>query len=216
MNLTSNTNGATLTTRMAKATKMAKRLKWMPIPREAKNKIVMCNILSAALYGVEITSINKGAMQELRSAIASAVGPASAKRSVDLVFNTTNTAKDLDPNAHSLYLRAANLRRIMAKNATAQNQVWRILAAYNQYGMQGQEGTPINLERHRQSKLIEAQSRYKKVTLWQNLTQGNNQAAENSPEEKAYGPVGLLIQQLHECGYQLNNDMVAMAPGEIN
>ena len=104
----------------------------------------------------------------------------------------------------------------MAKNATAQNQVWRILAAYNQYGMQGQEGTPINLERHRQSKLIEAQSRYKKTTLWQNLTQGNNQEAENSPEEKAYGPVGLLIQQLHECGYQLSNDMVAMAPGEIN
>ena len=36
MNLTSNANGATLTARMAKATKMARRLKWMPIPKEGK------------------------------------------------------------------------------------------------------------------------------------------------------------------------------------
>ena len=124
----------------------------------------MCNILPAALYGVEITSINKGAMQELRSAIATATGPASAKRSVDLVFNTTSTAKDLDPKAHCLYLRAANLRRIMAKNANAQQQVWEILKAYNQYGMQGQEGNPINLEMQRQNRLMEAQTRYKKAT----------------------------------------------------
>ena len=95
----------------------------MPIPREVKYKIVMCNILPAALYGVEITSINKGAMQELRSAIASAIGPASAKRSIDLVFNTICTAKDLDPLVHSLYLRTANLCRIMAKSTNAHDQV---------------------------------------------------------------------------------------------
>mgnify|MGYP000397107837 FL=1 len=91
MNLTANANGATLTARIKKATKMAKRFKWMPIPREVKYKIVMCNILPAALYGVEITSIHKAAMQELRSAIASAIGPASAKRSIDLVFNIVAT-----------------------------------------------------------------------------------------------------------------------------
>merc|ERR1711965_458425 len=235
MNLTSNVNGATLTARMAKATKMAKRLKWMPIPREAKNKIVMCNILPAALYGVEITSINKAAMQELRSAIASAIGPASAKRSVDMVFNTTSTAKDLDSKAHCLYLRAANLRRIMAKNVNAQNQVWKILEAYNQYGMEGQEGTPINLER--QIKLMETQTKYKKSTIWQSIARNNatgfgsssetvghpsldeavsSDNVANNPEEKAFGPVGLLIQQLHECGYRLNNQMVASAPGEVD
>ena len=101
-------------------------------------KIVMCNILPAALYGVEITSINKGAMQELRSAVASAIGPASAKRSIDLTFSTTSTAKDLDPLVHSLYLRAANLRRIMAKSKDAHDQVWQIIAAYNCEGNRGE------------------------------------------------------------------------------
>ena len=215
MNLTSNANGATLTARMKKATKMARRLKWMPIPREAKYKIVMCNILPAALYGVEITSINKGAMQELRSAVASAIGPASAKRSIDLTFNTTSTAKDLDPLVHSLYLRAANLRRIMAKSKDAHDQVWQIIAAYNLHGMEGQADTPVNVERLRHLKLINAQSRYKQATLWQNITEGNNTDGIENCDESAHGPVGLLINQLQECGYELNNDLVATAPGEI-
>jgi len=105
-------------------------------------------------------------MEDLRSAIASAIGPASAKRSIDLVYNTTCTAKDLDPLVHSLYLRTANLRRIMAKSANAHDQVWQIIAAYNQHGMDGDAGMPINEERQRQLRLIDAQSKYKGANLW--------------------------------------------------
>ena len=131
MNLAANTNGATLIARMRKATKIEKRLKYMPISSEMKNRIVIANILPAALYRVEITHINAAAMQELRGAIASAVGSRSAKRSIDLVSNTTDTAKDLDPLVHSLYLRISNLRRIMAESLTAYGQVRTIIKKHN-------------------------------------------------------------------------------------
>jgi hypothetical protein len=102
----------------------------------------------------------------------------------------------------------------MAKSVNAHDQVWQIIAAYNQHGMEGHADTPINLEKQRHLKLIEAQSRYKGATLW-NLSKGDNIDDIGNCDENAYGPVGLLIKQLHDCGYELNNDLVATAPGEI-
>ena len=86
------------------------------ITQQEKEKIVLCNIIPAAIYGAESSPINKAAMKSLRSAIAFAIGPSSGKRNVDLVFNSTNTSKDLDPMAHILYQRIAALRRTMSKH----------------------------------------------------------------------------------------------------
>ena len=65
MNLTQSKNGSTLTERMRKATKMAKRLRWLPISIEHKRRIVLSNIIPAAIYGVEVTEVNQAVLQEL-------------------------------------------------------------------------------------------------------------------------------------------------------
>jgi hypothetical protein len=59
LNFTTSPNGATLTARMQKCIGMAKRLRWLPIAHEMKARLVSTNILPAALYGVEVTSINQ-------------------------------------------------------------------------------------------------------------------------------------------------------------
>ncbi len=77
--------------------------------------MVLCNILPAALYGVEAATVSATPLDRLRSIITKVVGPGSAKRNVDLTFELTKCSRDLDPGAHIMYLRAAGLRRIIAK-----------------------------------------------------------------------------------------------------
>jgi ribonuclease HI len=118
LNFTQACNGSTLTERMRKGIRMARMLCWLPIPQEFKEKNVRANVLPASLYGCEVTYINEQVFQQLRAAIAKAVGPASARRSVDMVFNTTCCAKDLDPESHVLYLRVAAIRRAVTQDAS--------------------------------------------------------------------------------------------------
>ena len=87
LNLTRNQNGATLTSRFRKAIKMTKHLKWMAIGGQMKERIVLCNILPAALYGVEASHVSISALNALRSAIADVVGPNSRKKNVNFVFD---------------------------------------------------------------------------------------------------------------------------------
>ena len=53
LNFTHSLNGCTLTERLHKAIGMAKRLKWMAVGDEMRERLVLTNILPAALYGVE-------------------------------------------------------------------------------------------------------------------------------------------------------------------
>ena len=127
INLTKACNGSTLTSRLIKATNVAKRLRWLPISREQKEKIVQANILPMALYGVEAIHVNQSALQSLRSAITRAIGPGSAKRSIDFTFFHSKCANDLDPETNILYLCAAGLRRVIAKHAGMHPLVKRII-----------------------------------------------------------------------------------------
>ena len=77
--------------------------------------------------------MNQSALNHLKSAIAHAIGPASAKRCVDLVFVSTQASKDLDPEAHILYQRVAAIRRIMAKDEDFTSIVVDILHHHEQY-----------------------------------------------------------------------------------
>ena len=56
LNLSKANNGKTLADRMRKATSMAKRLKWLPIPLTFKEDIIRANVLPAGLYAVEASS----------------------------------------------------------------------------------------------------------------------------------------------------------------
>ena len=65
---------------------MARRISYMPISTKFQEQLIMCNVLPAALYGVEGTHVNGQALGKLRSAIATAIGNNSANKSVDLTF----------------------------------------------------------------------------------------------------------------------------------
>ena len=62
---------------MDRAAQMARKLAWMPMDLRFKEKIVLCNILPAALYGAEAAHVNQAALHRLRTAIAKAIGPAA-------------------------------------------------------------------------------------------------------------------------------------------
>ena len=95
---------------------MAKRLRWLNLTRDSRIHVIKTNILPAALYGCEIGIPSMKAMQQLRSAIADAIGSGSSKRSVNLTFDMTGTNKDLDPVANMFYNRIAELRRSVSKH----------------------------------------------------------------------------------------------------
>ena len=79
MNLARNHNGATLTQRLHKAAAMAKRLRWLPITSKMKERIVLCNIIPAGIYGIEAVRVSVIAFRHFRSAIANVLGPKSKK-----------------------------------------------------------------------------------------------------------------------------------------
>ena len=116
LNFNRNSNGVTIIQRFNKATAMARRIKWMPLTRQDKEKLVQTNILPAALYGVESSNGSKQALENLRSSIASAIGSRSDRRNVNLTYDTAQAGKDLDPVVNILYRRVAELRRCMAKH----------------------------------------------------------------------------------------------------
>ncbi len=96
LNLSAANNGKTLTDRMIKARHMTNRLRWIPISLKDKEHIILANILPAGLYVVEAAWVNKSTLKALRSAIARAIGPRSARASTDIVYNNTSCSADLD------------------------------------------------------------------------------------------------------------------------
>ena len=116
LNLTNNNNGKTITDRINKARQMAVRLKWLPIDNTFKEKIILANVLPAALYGAEAAHVNKSSMKALRSAIANAIGPRSQRACNDVVFHNVSIANDIDPEVYLLQNRILSLRRLMAKH----------------------------------------------------------------------------------------------------
>ena len=89
-------NSTTMKQRIIKATKMTRALKRLKITQKQKAKIVRCNILTAGLYGSEAARLNKGALDQLTTAIVDAIGPSSGRRSRAMVFLTCADGTDLD------------------------------------------------------------------------------------------------------------------------
>ena len=199
LNLTKGFNGATLTDRMVKGIDMAKRLKWLPMSRPAKENIVRSNILPAALYGAEAAHVNASVLQRLRAAIASAIGPASRKRSVNLTFCFTNSSKDLDPVAHILYNRVAGLRRLMAKHGAGKLALVKLIVKRINSGC-----TPAAQAEKRSTPF----GSWKRdlYSQWKEEREaGKGPLEEDDP--KFQGPVSYLMSDLKACGCQLTNDL---------
>ena len=197
LNLLSNHNGATLTHRMTKAANFARRLKWIPISPEMKERIVLANVIPAALYGVEAANVSSKAMAGLRSAIAGTIGPSSHKKNVNLVFDCVSSSKDLDPLCHVLYMRIAGLRRMMAKHKGLQARIRLIIRRYKTTPL-ARKRTPYSIWECHDEDAIPC------------LVDGG----PDSDTETAFGPVGLLIQDLQECGYDISDGLIISRKNE--
>jgi ribonuclease HI len=158
-----------------------------------KERIIQCNILPAALYGVESTKVAKTALHALRSAIADIIGPSSSKRSVNLTFDCTCCSKDLDPIAHILYLRVSALRRTIAKNPAKRSSMELIIKSYK-------NNMKIKIP--------------KRPSLWDDSSHDQDED-DDSPNRGACGPVGLLMDDLHAIGLDLSDDLWISGDGEV-
>ena len=149
-------------------------------------RVVQANILAAALYGAETTHVNKQALSKLRSAVAFAIGPKSKKRNVDLAFEVSKTAKDLDPYTHIIYNRVINARRMMANNDEYKDIIAKIITRY---------GTTTN-------------DKTEKKDIWSNAINAEQEEVEEDREViEIYGPIGYLIESLHEIEMEIDSNL---------
>ena len=182
LNFTQTNNGKTLTDRMNKAAKDAYKVGWIVKNPNMAERVVQANVLAAALYGAETTHVNKQALNKLRSAVAFAIGPKSKKRNVDLAFEVTKTSKDLDPHTHIIYNRVINARRMIAKNDSYKNIIADIII---QYGTKPKASIGIK-------------------NIWENVI---NEENEEMTDAKRHGPIGLLIDSLHEIDMEIDSNL---------
>jgi ribonuclease HI len=193
LNLGCNHNGSTLTQRIYKAATMAKHLRWLQVGTEMKERIVLSNILPAALYGVETTRVAKTALAHLRSVIADVVGPKSAKRNVNIVFDCVNASKELDPVAHIVYLRLVAIRRAVVKHRGKKGLMGLIIKRYAQYKPKPKVSTH---------------------SIWSTCVDDCPDHDDQGSCE--HGPVGLLVEDLAGLGCTLTHDFRITTPDEVS
>ena len=191
LNFTRSKSGSTLTERMEKGIRMCARLKWLGINHQTKEKIILTNILPAALYGAETTMVAKATMAKLRTAIMDVIGPGSAKRSVEIAFDFTESSKELDPQVYVLTKRVLELRRNIAKNQNREGLIRLILKRLK---------TPRPNKKQKRSH----------SDWWR-----NNDEDETSKDDSYMGPVKLLMQSLDDIGWTLDENICMTKTGEI-
>ena len=198
-NINKTHDGATLTKRMWKATVMAKKLRWMKLSRARKEHIIRSNILPAGLYGVEAAHIDMNALNALRSAVAKVFGPASAKRGVDMAFNCTIAAKDLDPLVHIMYLRVIGIRRAMVTNNMSADNINKILDKYKDKGDGQNEARASGPS-----------------AFWREEGVLLTDSGKDDDETICHdGPLSMLIDDIEACGCWMDQKLNVHAEGEV-
>ena len=134
----------TITARLVKATRLVRRLRWLPMELKDKITIIRTTVLPGALYGSEVSSLNQTALAALRTAIADVLGPSSARRCLEVVFEARRGrgAADLDPKVNQLVRKILLLRCVIAKYPRDLTKVRSSLVVYEK---QGQKGTGLSL-----------------------------------------------------------------------
>ena len=196
-NLTKGLKGATLTERMRNATAMCRRLRWVKIPKERKEKIVRTNILPAGLYGAEACYVNKTVLQELRVAIAKVIGPASHRRCVDLTYVFCGTAKDLDPEVHITFNRIAALRRSAATVGSQRIGLFKLI-----------------LKKYQKLAHSSRAPSDQPFLDWKTELAGKDDLDDMKPF-RPQGPVGFLIEDLTRAGIKFDDSLRLHEEGEV-
>lgn len=195
LNVTTALHSTTLSGRLQHVIGMAKKLKWMAVDESLREKLVLSNLLPAALYGVEVVKVPVRALSALRSAIADAIGPRTGKRSVNLVFDYASSNKELDPAAYVLTQRVLNVRRMIVKHPGLKGRIALIIKKYKAYAGATKE---------------------KKPSLWDeaNLC-GEAEADLDVHSSHVFGPVGLLIDDLTNLDCSIGVDFVIHCNGQM-
>ena len=72
--------------------------------------------LPMALYGCEISTVNEGALETLRTSVANLLTASTTQRSLNLTFSLASYGDDLDPGTGVAYRRVAAYRRTATKD----------------------------------------------------------------------------------------------------
>ena len=120
----------TLGRRIRQAIKWTHRLRWLPLTHKQRVHTIRTLILPAALYGSEVGQVTTKDLRGLQTAIASVIGPASARRSLALTFELCAHDGEVDPASHLLNRKLVLLYRITHKYPSTVTKVAAIISAY--------------------------------------------------------------------------------------
>ena len=198
LSVTARLKGATLTSRITRATTLATKLACFPWRWEAKRRVVDTLILPLALYGVEAVPASDVALAKLDTAVAKAIGPYSHNSSVALATLLAAPNRNLSSTANILWRSCSLLRRMLTKHPEIMQKVTIILDFYLQRGKPG---------------IIQVQEQ--PPSTQPAPPPGHGSRAWWNHSDSDLGPIGLLISRIHCMGASLSADFVIQQPPYI-
>jgi hypothetical protein len=191
LSVTARLKGATLTSRIHRATILATKLACYPWGWEAKRRVVDTLILPLALYGVEAVPAPDYALAKLDVAIAKAIGPYSQNSSVALATLLAAPNRNLSTSFTVLWRSCALLRRMLTKHPQIVHKVGIIFGIYLQMSKPG---------------VIQEQADAPPSQPAPPPGHGSRARWNNASTDK--GPIGLLISRVHCMGASISADFI--------
>ncbi len=198
LNLTHSRAAPTTTKRLRIARDMVRRLRRLPLGHCQKLRVIRSNALTAALYGSEVAPINVAAMRSFRAAVADTLGPRSKKRSAAIVFSVSSGHNDVDPEVQQVVRKIAMLRRMMDKHP---EMVGRVQNMVGKYGKLKYKGTYCGRDACTEMRFAPPL--------------GTPERRKWKETKELFGPVGLLLQELHYIGAIIDSGLQIHQEGEI-
>ena len=179
--------GSTLTKRMQRACSIATKIGSMPWTYDAKQKVVETLVYPLGLYGCEASPLAEREAAKLSISVAKAVAPYSQHSSNNLAFIIAKKGKDFSTTGATLQRSFAMLRRMIAKHPEARKTIERIFGIYLGGKKQG------TIDYHDEP-----------LAKPHCPPQGSGNRAPWKDNKFTHGPIGLLLNRVHECGAYLN------------
>jgi hypothetical protein len=198
LNVGSNSYSKTLIKRMVKAIGLVHRVGRLPLSIEAKAKIIRTKVLAVALYRYEASRICPVTLLKLRSAIKQVLGSHTSHKSTDFTFAVSSHGSDLDPEVVVLCRRILFIRRILTKRPHCIEIARRTWQQYEDYQY---IGTDINKV---QTGLCEIAPPL-----------GKGSRSNWKPFFAPFGPIGVLLEQLHTIGVGMDENLSLRTVGEV-
>ena len=167
----------------------------LPISHAEKAKQIRTKGLKIGLYGCE-TSVNESKQKKLASAIKKTVNNNVRHKDANITFIASSFGPDVDPEISILSNSVNMLGRTRTTRPHLLAQATRVLAGYI---LKDYNGTNIHA-----------------VTIGQTCCAPPPRDPERAswrPHYQPFGPVGLILQQLHEKGAAMDKQFAIHAAG---